>query len=96
MTSLSEALVLAASKVLDIEFSDLKSGYRLRCEQESIYVDVYLYDSLSSGAEKKIKICPAMCSLNQIHKDKERILIPDRLFKVAIADVWNIVGKYIL
>ncbi|MFD3156731.1 DEAD/DEAH box helicase [Haloimpatiens sp. FM7330] len=202
VTSLSEALVLAASKVLDIEFSDLKSGYRLRYVEENIYVDIYLYDSLSSGAgyanrvgklikevmnetekrfkkckceascpnclqhfwnqsikenldriaglqllnwvmkgelcteidvekeekyietlkeivhlqeeqgdiikrgnnywinmrgiEKKIKIYPAMCSLNKINKDEKTILIPDRLFKVAIADVWKIVEKHIL
>jgi len=202
VTSLSESLVLAASKVLDIEFSDLKSGYRLRYGQEIIYVDIYIYDSLSSGAgyanriaglidevmdevekrlvdcncetscpnclqhfwnqsikknldrraglqllnwvrkgtldtkisyeeevnyiktlneivhlqenqgdiierdnnywikirgvKKKIKIYPAMCSLNQIDKDIETILIPDRLFKVAIADVWKVVEKHIL
>ncbi|MGB5824479.1 MAG: DEAD/DEAH box helicase [Proteocatella sp.] len=200
VTSLSEVLVLSASKVLDIEFSDLKSGYRLRYDKDIIYVDIYLYDSLSSGAgysnrvavlietvmneaeerlascgcetscpsclqhfwnqtvresldrraalqllnwvrkgrldikisqeeelgyinvlkkivmvqenkgdiikrendywikirgiEKQIKIYPAMCSLNQIDKDNESILIPDRLFKVAIADVWKIVENH--
>ncbi len=200
VTSFAEALVLGASKVLDIEFSDLKSGYRLRYEEDCILADVYLYDSLSSGAgyanrvgglinevmqemekrftncdcdsacpnclqhfwnqsikqnldrkaglqllrwlrdgqlptqidqkemeqyiltlqeilnlqdaknvkienlgneyiiqmsgkQKKIKIYPAMCSLAQIERDNNTVLIPDRLFNVAIADAWGIVEE---
>ncbi|KEI16343.1 hypothetical protein Z959_09975 [Clostridium novyi B str. ATCC 27606] len=199
VATLSEAIVLAASKVLDIEFSDLKVGYRLRYGSDHIFADIYIYDSLSSGAGyssrlaglieqvmdeakkrlencdcetscpnclqnfwnqsikqnldrkaglqllnwiregildketsieeeekyiktlneivmlqekqgeiikknddywiningviKKVKIYPAMCSLNKIDVEKNTILIPDRLFKVSIADVWNIVEK---
>ena len=48
--SLAEALRLAASKELDIEFSELVTGYRLRKNVHGSFVDVYLYDSLSSGA----------------------------------------------
>lgn len=48
--SLSEALRLVASKELDIEFTELVTGYRLRKNQNGSFVDIYMYDSLSSGA----------------------------------------------
>lgn len=202
VTSVSEAIIVAASKVLDIEFSDLKSGYRLKYDKDNIFVEIYLYDSVSSGAgyanrvgelidevldetekrlhcncdiscpnclqhywnqsvkhnldhnagfqllnwirngildieickkdelkyievlkqivklqsdtnnkiektkygdyeitirnvTKRIKIYPAMCSLDSITKDSKKILIPDRLFKVGIPDVWKRVNDQI-
>ena len=48
--SLAEALRLTASHELDIEFTELVTGYRLRENATGSYVDIYLYDSLSSGA----------------------------------------------
>ena len=48
--SLAEGLRLAASKYLDVEFDELVTGYRLRNNPEGTFVDIYLYDSLSSGA----------------------------------------------
>ena len=48
--SLAEGLRLAASKYLDVEFDELVTGYRLRNNPEGTFVDIYLYDSLSSSA----------------------------------------------
>ncbi len=48
--SLAEALRLAANKKLDVEFTELVTGYRLRSGSNISHVDIYLYDSLSSGA----------------------------------------------
>lgn len=48
--SLAEALRLAACQELDIEFTELVTGYRVRQNPSGDFVDIYLYDSLSSGA----------------------------------------------
>lgn len=54
--SLAEALRLAACQKLDIEFTELVTGYRVRQNRNGDFVDIYLYDSLSSGAGYAVSI----------------------------------------
>lgn len=61
--SLAEALRLVASKKLDVEFTELVTGYRLRTGAEASYVDIYLYDSLSSGAGYAVSVADAIAEL---------------------------------
>ena len=61
--SLAEALRLVASKKLDVEFTELVTGYRLRTGSEASYVDIYLYDSLSSGAGYAVSVADAIVEL---------------------------------
>lgn len=48
--SLGEALKLAAVDLLDIDFGELCVGTRRRFARNRVVVDIYLFDSLSSGA----------------------------------------------
>lgn len=61
--SLAEALRLVASKKLDVEFTELVTGYRLRTGSEASYVDIYLYDSLSSGAGYAVSVADSIVEL---------------------------------
>ena len=63
--SLAEALRLAVSKELDIEFSELIAGYRIRENDEGKYIDVFLYDALSSGAGYSVSLADSIETLLQ-------------------------------
>ncbi|WP_342679461.1 DEAD/DEAH box helicase [Methanofollis sp. UBA420] len=49
-TTLTEAFLLAASRTLDVDFKDIKGGHRVHETEDKTFVDIYIYDSLSSGA----------------------------------------------
>jgi hypothetical protein len=69
--SLSEAMVLAAGRLLDIEFNEIRSGYRLRYSQESVFIDIFLFDSLSSGAGYSSEIAN---KTSELFNETEKIL----------------------
>lgn len=51
LLTLGEGLILAASRVLDIDAQELTAGYRIvHNDQGDSYVDLYLFDTLSGGA----------------------------------------------
>lgn len=54
--SIAEAFRLAVSYELDIEFGELQSGYRIRKNYGGSYIDIYMYDNLSSGAGYSVSV----------------------------------------
>lgn len=48
--TLAEAVRKAAILMLDIEFDEIQAGHRFRSSDDGSWIDIYLYDSLSSGA----------------------------------------------
>ncbi|MGE6755527.1 DEAD/DEAH box helicase [Rossellomorea sp. NPDC071047] len=51
LLTLGEGIVLAASRILDIDAQELTAGYRIvHNEQGDSYVDLYIFDTLSGGA----------------------------------------------
>lgn len=69
--TLCEALKLSASRILDIEYNDLTIGNRTRSDGHSKYIDIFFYDTLSSGAGYSTQIEP---NLDDIFEDTLEIL----------------------
>ena len=71
--TLAEAMLLAGGRLLDIEFNEIKSGYRLRYAPEinKTYIDIFLFDSLSSGAGYCSSL--ALCT-DELMKKTESVL----------------------
>ena len=61
--TLAEGLRLSASKLLDIEITELLAGYRVRRPASGTFADIYLYDSLSSGAGYAVALKPVVDEL---------------------------------
>ena len=60
--SLAETIRLVVSRILDVEFTELMTGYRVRKNQTGAYIDVYIYDSLSSGAGYAVAVASVTVS----------------------------------
>lgn len=58
--SLAEAIRLVTSRIMDIEFTELMTGYRIRRKGLDVFLDVYIYDNLSSGAGYAVGVAPIM------------------------------------
>lgn len=50
LTTLGEAIVVAASRLMDIDMHELVTGYRILTEQDKHFADLYIFDALSGGA----------------------------------------------
>jgi RNA polymerase subunit RPABC4/transcription elongation factor Spt4 len=71
--TLAEALRLSASNLLDIDITELLAGYRLRNGESGAFIDVYLYDSLSSGAGYAVGLSE-QAQIDQLFTEAEKIL----------------------
>ena len=69
--TLCEAMKLVTSRILDISYNDLTIGTRTRSNGNQKFIDIYFYDSLSSGAGYSTQI---ETFLDEIFKDTLEIL----------------------
>lgn len=91
--TLAETMTLAGGGLLDIEFNEIKSGYRLRYSEDGLkaYVDVFLFDSLSSGAG----YCSALAErAEKLMKKTKKVLVSchagcDSVCHKCVMHYWN-------
>lgn len=50
LTSLADALVLAMSRVMDIDVREINAGHRFAVVGDKTFADIFMYDTLSGGA----------------------------------------------
>lgn len=50
LQTLSEAIVLAMSRTLDVDAREVSAGYRFGSDETSEFADIFIYDTLSGGA----------------------------------------------
>ncbi|CDM70056.1 DEAD/DEAH box helicase domain-containing protein [Clostridium bornimense] len=67
--TLSEALILSAGRLLDIDFKDIKSGYRMRYDENKTFIDIFIFDSLSSGAGYSSSLANRSIELFELTKE---------------------------
>ena len=82
--TLCEAMKLATSRILDISYNDLTIGTRTRSNGSQKFIDIYFYDSLSSGAGYSTQI---ESFLDDIINDTLEILCNDD--DRDICNFWN-------
>lgn len=87
--TLSEAMVLAAGRMLDVEFNEIRSGYRLRDSFEKLFVDVFLFDSLSSGAGYSSEVADRTTELFQATRSILQDCNCDSSCHLCLNHFWN-------
>ena len=69
---------------------------KLQCDKQSgIEENETVFKININGIKREILVYPSMCAIKSILNINNAILIPDRLFKVAISNVWKIVRESI-
>lgn len=87
--TLAEAMVLCAGRLLDVEFNEIKSGYRIRYGKKQTYLDVFLFDSLSSGAGYCSMVADAAGELLQTTLDFLKSCTCEKSCHKCLNHFWN-------